>query len=93
MEIYYRQKIDRIPKLAVTLKVNPYDDEFEVKCYSEYAIQDKNTFLGGIKICNVSMDDVDNDYRKISKDDFTPELYRFINRSEIDDYNNSLPNI
>ena len=92
LEIYYRQKIDRIPKLAVTLKVNPYDDEFEVKCYSEYAIQDKNTFLGGIKICNVSMDDVDNDYRKISKDDFTPELYRFINRSEIDDYNNSLPN-
>lgn len=92
LEIYYRQKIDRVPKLAVTLKVNPYDDKFEVKCHSEYAIQDKNTFLSGIKICNVSMDDVDNDYRKISKDDFTPELYRFINQSEIDDYNNSLPN-
>ena len=92
LEIYYRQKIDRVPKLAVTLKVNPYDDKFEVKCHSEYAIQDKNTFLGGIKIYNVSMDDVDNDYRKISKDDFTPELYEFIYQKEIDDYNNSLPN-
>ena len=53
----------------------------------------KDPFIpDGIKICDVSEDDVDNDYRKISKDDFTPELYRFINQSEIDDYNNSLPN-
>lgn len=90
LEIYHQQKIDRVPNLAITMNVDTYDDEFEMKCHPEYAIQDK-TFLRGIKICSMSVDDVDNHYRKISKDDFTPELYRFIQQSEIDDYNNSLP--
>lgn len=92
LEIYYRQKIDRIPKLAVTLNVDTFDDEFDVKCHPEYAIQDKNTFLHGIKIYDVSVDDVDEHYRRISKDDFPPELYGFECQGEIDAYNNSLPN-
>ena len=45
LEIYYRQKIDRVPKLAVTLNVDTFDDECEIKCHPEYAIQDKNIFL------------------------------------------------
>lgn len=57
------------------------DDDFGVKCHSEYAIQNKDAFLYGIKICDVSVDDVDNDYRKISKDDFTLELYKFMEKS------------
>lgn len=35
------------------------------------------------------MDDVDNRYRKILKDDFPLELYGFERQSEIDNYNNS----
>ena len=89
LEIYYRQKIDRVPKLAVTLNVDTFDDECEIKCHPEYAIQDKNTFLHGIKIYDVSVDDVDNRYRKILKDDFPLELYGFERQSEIDNYNNN----
>lgn len=36
LEIYYRQKIDRVPKLAVTLNVDTFDDECEIKCHPEY---------------------------------------------------------
>lgn len=92
LEIYYRQKSVRVPKLAVTLKSDTYYDKFGIKCHPEYAIQDKDLFLCGIKVCEVPLDYIDNDYRKISKDDFTPELYEFIYQKEIDDYNNSLPN-
>ena len=60
LEIYYRQKIDRVPKLAVTLNVDTFDDEFDVKCHPEYAIQDKNALLCGIKICNMSVHDIDS---------------------------------
>ena len=91
LAVYHQHKIDRVPKLAITMHVDT-DDDFGVKCHSEYTIQDKDAFLYGIKICDVSVDDVDNDYRKISKDDFTLELYKFIHQNEIDDYNNSLPN-
>lgn len=77
--------------MAVTLNVDTFDDECEIKCHPEYAIQDKNTFLHGIKIYDVSVDDVDNRYRKILKDDFPLELYGFERQSEIDNYNNSLP--
>lgn len=92
LEVYHQLKVDRVPKLTVTMSVDTYDDGFQSKCHPEYAIQDENTLLCGIKICNVLVDDVDSQYKKISEDDFTPELYKFIHQREIDDYNNSLPN-
>ena len=92
LEAYHQLKIDRVPKLTVMMKVDIYDDECEIKCHPEYAIRDKNAFLQGLKIYDVSVDDVDNRYRKILKDDFPSELYGFERQSEIDNYNNSLPN-
>ena len=92
LEVYYRLKIDRAPKLEVTMNVDTYYDEFWAESHPEYAIQDENAFLRGIKICNVSVDDADSHYKKISKDDFPSELYGFERQSEIDAYNASLPN-
>ena len=92
LEVYHQLKIDRAPKLEVTMNVDTYYDEFWAKSHPEYAIQDENAFLRGIKICNVSVDDADSHYKKISKDDFPPELYGFERQSEIDAYNASLPN-
>lgn len=92
LEIYHQQKIDRKPKLVVMLNVDTFDDKVEGKSHPEYAIQDKNTFLRGVKVYDVSVDDVDQNYRRISKDDFPPELSGFACQREIDAYNDSLPN-
>lgn len=91
LEFYQQLKTKRTPKLAVTFNVDTLEDELGEKCHPEYAIQDEDTFLHGIKMYDVQMDNIDERYRKISNDDFPPELYEFASASEIDDYNASLP--
>lgn len=82
----------REPYLETTLTVDMSNDVLGRFSHPEYAIQDENMSLKGLKILNVSkFNTVKRQYRKITINDFSKDLIPFAIESEIDDYNNSLP--
>lgn len=91
-ELAVYQKPNRSPKLTVSINVDTMDDDLGNQCCPEYAIQDENTFIKGVRVVQVaSMEVLKKNYKRIEKTDFPEDLRSFARQSEIDTYNDSLP--
>lgn len=91
LQAYKQQNSERAPKLTVTINVDTIDDELGNECHPEYALQDEDTFLEGVKVLNVPTESIDEHFKKISIDDFLDGVKRFARQEEIEEYNKSLP--
>lgn len=86
------QKPHRSPKLTVSINVDTIDDALGNKCCPDYAIQDEETFIKGVKKLNISLfQEIKKKYTRIEMADFPDDLKPFAKQDEIDEYNASLP--
>lgn len=91
LQAFLQQASERQPKLELMIRVDTIDDELGKMCHPDFALQDENALMKGVRILRLSADRVDNRYKSITMDDFPPEIRNAARQDEIDAYNNSLP--